>query len=107
MEPDTLQALEESIKKWEEIAKGTGEDKGTDNCALCDLFWHEDCHGCPVMEKSGEIWCRNTPYQPWHNQMQRKQSPGAGNGYKAETEQHRRLAQMEVDFLKSLLPEGY
>jgi hypothetical protein len=38
MDNQTLAALKGSIRKWENIAAGTGVDKGVFNCPLCKLF---------------------------------------------------------------------
>jgi hypothetical protein len=38
MDEKTLEALKGSIRKWEAIVDGTGEDDGADNCPLCHMF---------------------------------------------------------------------
>lgn len=99
MNAKTLTALRGSIRKWQKIVKGTGEDEGTGNCPLCRLFFWlpNDCRGCPVREKTGEKECRGTPYSQWKK-----------GGYvwldklSKEAKEH---AQDEVDFLRSLLPK--
>ena len=35
MTKKVLKALKGSIKKWESIVKGTGEEHGSKNCPLC------------------------------------------------------------------------
>lgn len=94
MDAKTLEALRGSIRKWERIVEGTGDDEGPDNCPLCLLFYgHRDdfrpiCDGCPVKDASGKKGCSNTPYDDY--------------SYSPTTEN----AQRELDFLISLLPPG-
>lgn len=97
MDIKTAEALEESIKKWEDIAAGTGVDLGKRNCALCGLFWDNDCVGCPVFKITGFTGCRETPYTKFMFSVR-----DSGSGRQAKTEEEKELAQREVDFLKSL-----
>ena len=98
MDKRTRTALEGSIAKWEAIVAGTGTDEGTENCPLCQLFFDKRdpmgdyCEGCPVKERTGQTCCEGSPYQEWST-----------NPYASEDEA-KRLAQAEVDFLRSLLP---
>lgn len=60
-------ALTASIQKWRHLANmreltGLTVDGGTDTCALCQLFYHRDCKGCPVMWKTGLPACDGSPY---------------------------------------------
>lgn len=102
MKKKTLVALKGSIEKWEKIVAGKGKDRGTENCPLCKLFWaqKQTCQYCPVERISKRGCCENTPYDAW-------------NVWKENTEkdrvvdkQSKQLAQAELDFLKSLLPEN-
>lgn len=113
MDERTLTALQGSIKKWEEIVAGTGVDGGVDNCPLCKEFseatdssaegWRADgCHGCPVAIKADENGCGNTPYTKWANKFDWDEYP---RRHKATTPALVALAQAELDFLRSLLPE--
>jgi len=71
MDNRTLNALRDSITKWERIVNGTGENLGVFNCALCHEFNNPgkdydnntECKGCPVYEKVGRQFCFDTPYQ--------------------------------------------
>ena len=85
MEAATLEALHGSIRKWEGIVAGTEVDLGPVNCPLCDLFFHKACKGCPVSERTGKWCCDDTPYVDVRVRMGDR-------------------PQLEVDFLKSLLP---
>lgn len=93
MDERTLAALKGSIEKWEKIVAGTGLDKGPDNCPLCQLFYQDDCRGCPVYDFTGQIWCRGSPNE-WYSQTE--------DGSAAE----KSAAQAELDFLRSLLPDA-
>ena len=81
----TAFALELSIEKWQEVVNGKDEKLASDatNCALCQIFQHHLCKGCPVNEKTGE-GCAMTPYIDY------------------EHAQTRSAAEKEVKFLKSL-----
>lgn len=100
MDDKTLAALRGSIVKWEAIVAGTGEDHGADNCPLCRMFLYSDdglCSGCPVADRTGEIGCAGSPYEAWDETNIRGT---------VKTEADRALAQAELDFLRSLLPDG-
>lgn len=99
MTDKTLEALKGSIAKWKTIVKGIGIDQGPNNCPLCDLFYEDRCEGCPVSDKTGRDACSGTPYTPWANQAHY-----SNDGYEVRTDKHKALAQAELDFLKSLLP---
>lgn len=99
MDKRTLKALQGSIKKWESIVAGVGKDLGGNNCALCIAF--PSCDNCPVIDIGGGTFaCDNTPYDDWAKSIEFK------SGGMATTDQQVRAAQAELDFLKSLLPEG-
>lgn len=100
MTSETLNALNESIKHWENMAlNGCRKQKPVEKqCALCLLFLdssyapQEHCIRCPVCQKTGRRYCENTPYRK------------AYDLYRNNDEQLFKLAaQEEVDFLKSLL----
>jgi hypothetical protein len=114
MNPKALKALKASIRHWREnTAARRPEDVllGPDHCALCRAFWvpfeygparKKTCDGCPVMARTGYTGCHGTPYE------------AAEDAHTAwyVTEGHyerdgwREVAQAELDFLISLLPEG-
>lgn len=98
MDARTLKALKGSIRKWERIVQGTGQDDGSGNCPLCRLFIHEDCKGCPVSRASGQSSCLKTPYMEWNGLF-------AGRNGMATSIKKKHAAQRELDFLKSLLPK--
>lgn len=105
MDDRTLTALRGSIAKWEGIVKGTMEDRGTKNCPLCHMYhpMHksplirlaelEGCYGCPVAERTGEHFCKGSPHEQYVDA-----DPGS--------ELEKQLAVQELEFLKSLVPEG-
>lgn len=64
-------ALEGSIAKWRNIVLKKDVNLGAINCPLCQVFLlprrglsgqENDCVGCPVREKTGKPYCRETPY---------------------------------------------
>jgi hypothetical protein len=63
MKKETRAALLGSIKKWEKIVLGTGADNGEQNCPLCKLYINHACQGCPVAEKTGDVFCDGSPYE--------------------------------------------
>lgn len=101
MDERTLTALTGSIAKWEAIVAGTGKDDGSNNCTLCIAF--DGCAGCPVADAVEMDSCELTPYIRWHDHHiyahGLRRFP-FGN----ECPECARLAQAELDFLKSLLP---
>ena len=83
----TIQALKDSIKHWENLRDGTETGYSDNECALCGFFFDYGCVDCPIWKKTGEKYCRETPYvQYWKNNTPEN-------------------AQKEVDFLKDLLIE--
>lgn len=117
MDEKTLEALKGSIKKWEGIVAGTGEDRGIENCPLCQVFYapfidrpdnetledlrkrlSQACVGCPVYQSTGLQSCEDTPYDDHVNW----DDFGDGES-KYATKQDAAIA--ELEFLKSLLPE--
>ncbi len=92
-------ALRESIKHWEEDVLKKGVLPNTDNCPLCNL--HRHCCGCPVYKKTRTGGCMGTPYVDYDKHME----DCAEAEYIAECTR-RELAQKEIAFLKSLLPEN-
>lgn len=101
MEEKTLTALQGSIAKWEAIVAGTGSDLGTANCPLCRAFYHDDdCKDCPVMKTTGKWGCRETPYDAFSDHCTAEHDCDSDPDCPDCT----RLAQAELDFLRSLLP---
>jgi len=98
MDERTLKALNGSIEKWEGIVAGSTHDMGVENCPLCKKFIHHECEGCPVRHKSGHRYCAATAYSKW------KALGGMFNTAYAPS--LKGAAQAELDFLRSLLPEG-
>jgi len=115
MDKETLEALEKSIEKWEKIVAEKGKDLGSLNCALCGLFITKDrkCVGCPVYMNTGQRLCRETPYIDWlkhhayrHFNVLLGNCPLMLTPCVVECPECKELAQRELEFLKSLLPEG-
>lgn len=107
MNEETIKALRGSIKKWKSIVAGTGKDEGVSNCPLCKLFFHKDCEGCPVKEKTGEECCIGSPYEEYDDAADEGIfEENVWNFRDATPEELTKLAQAELDFLISLLPKG-
>lgn len=95
-----LTALKKSIKHWEEMAKNGWENEKPEgeNCALCvefsiGLAYDKRCLKCPVKLKTGLVECCGTPFYE------------ASKAFMFdELDTFKYHAQLEVEFLKSLLP---
>lgn len=106
MNTEARKALEGSIAKWERIVNGTGVDKGHENCPLCREFYGHGCRGCPVQEHTGRMECGGTPYVAWRrHQLYDHSGILLPRKIPPDCPDCQRLAQAEVDFLVSLLPE--
>lgn len=84
--------LEESIKIWEERAKGNFI---TSDCPLCKVY---ECNSpikrglrCPVKRRTGQEGCNGTPYWKYSHKLNM-----------GTNEEAKKAAQEELDFLKSL-----
>jgi len=101
MNAKTLKALKGSIAKWEDVVAKKTKDEGAKNCPLCQLLYRSNCKGCPVVDSGrGRIFCRNTPHRKWLIYT----APRCVGNSRVFDDRSRRLAQAELDFLKSLLP---
>lgn len=87
MDEKVLQGLKDAIALWEKRAKG---ESGEGLCPLCLVC--NGCDDCPVYKHTGKAGCDDTPFWDY---------AGAEN-----PEEARRFAQAELDFLRSLLPDG-
>lgn len=102
MNAKALNGLKGSIKKWKAIVNKTGVDKGASNCPLCQLYAAYECEGCPIFEKTDMLGCDATPYDEWRGYT----DSYAKRGYiKVIDDVSLKLAQVELEFLKSLLPK--
>lgn len=112
----TKRALDKSIAKWEQIAKGEDVSKGTRNCALCQRFSVDgtvECERhtafgieqCPVRLKTGVWACANTPYIAFSHNA-RKIYAVDGFELHPVSDRAKASAVRERDFLISLLPRA-
>lgn len=68
-------ALLKSIEHWKRleacktIAEADEEGTGVPECALCAVYYDEDCEGCPVAEFTDEDCCGGTPYHAADNAL--------------------------------------
>jgi hypothetical protein len=102
MNKQTAEALEKSIKKWEDILNNEDVDLGTKNCALCELFHHYNCNHCPVKNKSGMTFCNDTPYEKWEIHHEEMHGDPSFTKRQPNCPICEKLAKDEIDFLKSL-----
>jgi hypothetical protein len=109
-----LDALQRSIAHWEENVAATRIQDvriGAGDCRLCVVFRGNsevqkpsDCIGCPVAEKTGQIYCRLTPYSNALRFFDRAWANRATRGPSVYLTCFKQAAQEELDFLRSLLP---
>lgn len=104
------EALELSIKKWQEIVNGTGIDMGVLNCELCYKYYTpvdvstlqkaRCAKECPVRKNAGDQYCNNTPYVEWsvHQRIRHERE----DVKQVQCETCKVLAQKELDYLISL-----
>ena len=117
MNPDTLKALHQSIKQWEENTRRTAKTAsyGQASCALCRLFNPftkgsqnyiaqtsitveqakrlGGCMGCPVQDKTGKAFCEGSPFVVAEMDAEARLDEAWQNA-----------ARMELEFLITLLP---
>ena len=98
-----IEAIRGSIQKWEAIVEGTGVDRGSSNCALCQKYNNRTtgipCIGCPVPK----IFCDKTPYKTWILHQHGKHSEFDTETYRVRCDKCKVLAQKEVDYLSDIL----
>ena len=60
----TLEALTKSRDHWIEMRdnKDSFEQPNKNGCALCGLYYHLNCRGCPIAEKTEIRLCKGSPY---------------------------------------------
>lgn len=105
MDSATREALEKSIKHWEDNVKAETRDQASTDglaCALCDAFYNLDCVGCPVFESTEKKLCRGTPYPNASRLLGRWIGCPEDD---SKRDEWRTAAQAELDFLISLRPE--
>lgn len=102
MNNKTLRALDASIEHWEKNANAASPSDVSvkaDDCALCNLFLHKKCAGCPVAQASGINLCLNTPFEFAADEWRRwKWDEPRGDKY------FRIFALAELSFLKAIRP---
>ena len=113
MNEKTLKALKGSIRKWEGIVAGKGVDKGHGNCPLCKAFYNRRTAvypwRCPVAKDTGRDCCSDTPYSDWQYYAEERDEDRDVDGdfcVMVFDERSKELAVKELEYLKSLLPEG-
>ena len=108
MDRRTRLALRDSVRNYERVTRLTDDESpprfGARDCPLCHLYnaqvnsevkEEDTCVGCPVMQKTGLIHCRETPYRRYSNAVM---------GEFEMSREIREAARAEAEFLASLAP---
>lgn len=102
MDKRTAEALEASIKHWQENVAAETPDNASidaDDCALCKIFFEGDCQGCPIQTATRDEYCCGTPY----DEASELFDQWASRPHSVRTRDFWRVAaQKELDFLISL-----
>jgi hypothetical protein len=109
-----IEALEKSIKHWEENIKqelAIKVDLSAESCECCNQFLKNsslgNCEGCPIFEKTLRRFCRQTPYI-FVSEERYKILAGRGLKQQKEapvTQSLRSAIKHELDFLRNLKQE--
>ena len=98
-----------SIAHWERNAAAQTVDDiktGVDHCALCQEHHGNDCQTCPVMQRTGQMYCVGSPYIEAGRAYARLKELNRVNCpqevIQGAWEKWRAAAEVEVNFLKSL-----
>ena len=110
------QAIDKSIKKWEEnllqLKKNVkyhnlyhrqlmeGLLLSSMDCPLCDLYFMDDCKRCPIKVKTGHLVCGWTPYVKFMTLLEELNS--VRKLLKKDGERLIKYCEEEIKFLKSL-----
>lgn len=106
MTPEALTALKDSIAHWErKVADPENEPIGRKSCALCIQFIEDGCVGCPVKSRTGRKNCEGTPYIDVSNAQWEFEHGYVPLEAYIYINIFRAKCQLELDFLKSLLPK--
>lgn len=101
MDKRTETALRASIAHWEDVVRDPlSTEIGPKACALCAVYNDppgSGCDGCPVYMESGGTFCIGTPYEEYAREIDAFEDGD-------DEPELRRLATLELEFLKSLLP---
>lgn len=95
--------LEISIQKWEDIVRVAKDpdsniqdiemmDASANNCALCHIYYLNNCKGCSVHECTKLRYCRGTPYKHYFRELSDSNKAGV-----------LKFAKAELEFLRGLL----
>lgn len=112
MDTKTAVALEDSIEKWKmnlsyaEAGTLKHITMSAITCPLCSLFYRDymedaPCSGCPVYERSGVEYCKETPYPKALAELNACKME-IYEGREVSTESLIAAVKAEVEFLESL-----
>ena len=100
MDERTKEALKKSITHWENIVNG----KDYEFCSLCTEFKY--CEKCIIFKSTGLQHCEGTPYEELLNHINKEHVPfNPDASLRVYCMECKEIAQREVDFLKSFLPD--
>lgn len=99
---ETIEAIGESIAKWEGVVKGTIADEGGKNCPLC-ILCVEGCDDCPIYVYAGyQGECIGTPYHDFVS-LAEVEGPSCFDKKWAKTAKAKEAANKMLEFLRMLL----
>ena len=107
MKAETVIALEASITSWKHKATTPdykGLNMGPTGCALCQLFHHNECNGCPISEKTGRMECIGTPYEETYKAWRKLIGAENPNQIRVRRPKFREAARAMVEFMEDLRP---
>lgn len=107
MDARTIGILQDEITHWENISNGIEIDFRISNSPLCQNFiGNRICYQCPVQDRTGKPHCNGTPIGAWQNHHFSVHNNFTCFYIKKGCNECQELAQKELDFLKSLLPDN-
>lgn len=94
-------ALENSIRHWARVvASPLTERIGPESCALCKRYYENYCEGCPVSKRTLKIYCSDSPFVAFAEEWEAASEAKSVSARRLK--RLKKLAQAELDFLKSL-----
>ena len=100
---ECIEALEASIDHWENIVDCTEYSDGTHNCALCSLYYGDNCEDCPIYKKTGQIFCSSSPFYDFEIYVKKTAYFGVAGKVAVCDFESKKLAEKMLEFLQMLL----
>ncbi len=99
-----LFTLERAWKKWDLICRdGSIVEEGLSDCQCCQYYYNyagKSCNFCPIKLYTGFVFCRRTPYMQWLRLVR------CSRRYRANTPLRRAAAEVERDFITTVIEAG-